>query len=84
MHYPDFHELGPQNQGDEEPQPGTSGLQATVSLTRTDDIDNNNDDDDYYADGDDDDEVEIDDIEEELELYPMWRVTLMKKSRKQA
>ena len=65
---PDFHGLEPQNQGDEEPQLGTSGLQTTVSLTRTDDVDNDDDDDDYDADGDDDDEVEIDDIEEELEL----------------
>ena len=61
---PDFHGLEPQNQGDAEPQPGTSGLQAT----RTDDVDDDNDDDDYDADGDDDDEVEIEDIEEELEL----------------
>ena len=44
-------------------------MQATVRLTRTDDVDDDDDDDDYDEDGDDDDDgVEIDDVEEELEL----------------
>ena len=54
--------MEPQNQA--EPQPGTSGLQAT----RPDDVDDDDDNDDYDADGDVDDDVEIDDIEEELDL----------------
>ena len=63
---PDFRGLEPQNRADDdEHQPGTSGLQAKVTLTRTDDVDDD-DDDDYNV--DDDDGVEIDDVKEELEL----------------